>query len=151
MYGTSVNVTVSVLHPHLADRLDERLRFDIAHRAADLDQRYVGVVGALLDAALDLIRDMRNHLHRGAQIIAPAFLADDIFVNFTGGEIVALGHGGAHEALVMPKIQVSLGAILGDEYFAVLKRAHGARININIGVELEKGNLEAARFEDGAQ
>jgi nucleotide-binding universal stress UspA family protein len=49
------------------------------------------------------------------------------------------------------QVQVGLGAVLGDEDLAVLERAHGARIHVDVGVQLEMGDLEAARFEDRAQ
>ena len=68
MYGTSVRCTYNVcsadLHPHLANRLQEWQRLDIADRTADLDHRHIGVGRALADTALDLVGDMRNDLHR---------------------------------------------------------------------------------------
>ena len=42
-----------------------------------------------------------------------------------------------HEALVVAEIEVGLGAVLGDEDLAVLERAHGARIHVDVGIELE--------------
>ena len=105
----------------------------------------------LLDAGLDFVGDVRDHLHRGAEIVAAALLADDVFVHLAGGEIVALAERGAHEALVVAEVEVGFGTVLGDEYLAVLERAHGARIDIDIGVELEERNLEPTGFEDGGQ
>ena len=40
-----------LLHPHLADRLQEGQRLDVAHGAADLDHGDVGTLGAEPDAA----------------------------------------------------------------------------------------------------
>ena len=100
---------------------------------------------------LDFVGDMRDHLHRGAEIVAAALLADDVFVHLAGGEIVALAERGAHEALVVAEVEVGLGTVLGDEHLAVLERAHGARIDVDVGVELEQRNLEATGFEDGGQ
>ena len=48
-------------------------------------------------------------------------------------------------------IEVGFGAVLGDIDLTVLKRAHGARIDVDIGVELEVRNLDAARLEDSRQ
>lgn len=59
------------LHPHLTDGLKEGQRLNVTHRAADLHQRNVVAVGPQADTALDLIRDVRDNLHRAAQIIPP--------------------------------------------------------------------------------
>ncbi len=40
------HVIAPELDPHLADRLEKRQRFDVAHRAADLDHADIGVAGA---------------------------------------------------------------------------------------------------------
>ena len=75
---------------HLADRLEERQRLDVADRAADLDDGDFGVARAAADEELDLVGDVRNHLHRAAEIIAAALLLDDALVDLAGGEVVAL-------------------------------------------------------------
>ena len=51
----------------------------------------------------------------------------------------------------MAQIQIGLGTILGDEHLAVLERAHGPWVHIQVGVELEHRDLEAPRFQQGAQ
>ena len=51
----------------------------------------------------------------------------------------------------MSQIEIALGAVLRDEHFAVLEGTHGARIHVDIGIELDHGDLEAARLEDRAQ
>ena len=51
----------------------------------------------------------------------------------------------------MAKVKVSFGAILGHEHLSVLEGAHGAGINVNVGVKLEKRHLQTARFKDGGQ
>ena len=100
---------------------------------------------------LDLVGDVRDHLHRAAQIVAPALLADDALVDLAGGEVVVAPHAGAQKALVVTQIQVGLGTVVGDIDLAVLEGAHGARIDVDVGIELDHGDLEAARFEQGRQ
>ena len=139
------------LDTHLTDGLDERLRFDIADGTANLDQRDIGALRPLLDASLDFVGDMRDHLHGGAEVVAAPLLADDAFINLAGGEVVALTERGAHEAFVVAKVEVGLGAVFRYEYLAVLKRAHGARIDIDVRIELEQRYLETAGFEDGSE
>src|SRR6516165_6937680 len=56
-------IVAAELDAELADRLEEWQRLDVTDRTADLDHANVGAVGTELDAALDLIGDMRNHLH----------------------------------------------------------------------------------------
>ena len=68
--------------------------------------------GAELDAALDLVGDVRNHLHGGAEIVAAALLGDHALVDAPGGEVAVAAGGGAHEALVVAQVQVGLGAVL---------------------------------------
>ena len=40
------------------------------------------------------------------------------------------------EALVVSDVEVGLGAVLGHEHLAVLKRAHRPGIDVQIGIEL---------------
>ena len=71
------HVVAPQLDAQLADRLEERQRLDVAHRAADLDHADVGVAGAHADAVLDLVGDVRDHLHGRAEVVAAALLGDD--------------------------------------------------------------------------
>ena len=141
----------SQLAAHLADRFEKRQGFDVADRAADFHQAHIGIAGAGLDRALDLIGDVRNDLHRPAQIIATALLLDHGLVDAAGGVVAVTTGGRAHEALVVPEVEVGLGAVLGDEHLAMLERAHGTRIHVDVGIQLDHADLEATRFENGAQ
>ena len=61
------------------------------------------------------------------------------------------GRRGAHEALVVAEVEVGLGAVLGDEHLAVLERAHRARIDVDVGIQLHHRDLQAARLENRAE
>ena len=135
----------------LADGLEEGLRLDVAHGTADLNQGHVGVAGTLDDATLDLVGDVRDDLDGCAQVVAPALSAQHVFVDATSGEVVVLGHAGADEPLVVAQVEVGLGAVMGDEHLAVLERAHGARIDVDVRVQLEHRDLQAPRLQDGRQ
>jgi hypothetical protein len=52
-----------------------------------------------------------------------------------------------NESLVVAKVEVRFGTVIGDEHLAVLKRAHGARIDIDVGIEFLDRDREPARFE----
>ena len=135
----------------LADRLEERQAFDVADRAADLDQDEIDAVVALEDEVLDRVGDVRDHLHRRAEEVAAPLLGDDLLIDAPGGDVVLPVGAAAGEALVMAEVEVGLGAVVGDEHFAVLGRAHRARIDIEIGVELAQADGIAARLQQRAR
>jgi len=54
------------------------------------------------------------------------------------------------EALVVAQVEVGLGSIVGDEDLAVLEGGHGARIDVEVGVELHHVDLDAARLQQAA-
>src|SRR5271167_407621 len=81
----------------LPDRLQERQTFDIADGPADLDNTDVAALGRKLNPPLDLVGDMRNYLHRGAEIVAAAFLLNNRVVDLAGGAVVAPAHCGMYE------------------------------------------------------
>ena len=60
------------------------------------------------------------------------------------------GHLAAGEALVVAQVEVGLGAVVGDEHLAVLERAHGARVDVDVRVELEVLHLEPAVLQQRA-
>src|SRR5690606_24005662 len=146
-------VVAAQAQAHLAGGFQEGQRFDVADGAADFDNGHIGGavpgrIGAAGDEVLDFIGDVGNDLHGLAKVVAPAFLAQHRFVDLAGGEIVHLAHLGRDETLVMAQVEVGFGAVFRDEHLAVLERAHGAGVDVDIGVELEQGDLQTARLED---
>ena len=135
----------------LTNGLEEGQTLDVAHRAADLDQHEVDLLVPVEDELLDMIGDMGDHLHGAAEVIAPALLGDDLLIDAPGGDIVLLGGGTPGEALVVAEVQVRLGAVVGHEDLAVLSRAHGARIYIEIGVEFPQADCVATSLKEGAE
>ena len=140
----------------MAHGFQEGQGLDVTHGAADLDDRHIHRVGRVkagtaLDEVLDFVGDMRDDLHGLAQVVAAALFFEDALVDLTGGEVVGLLHPGVDEALVVAQVEVGLGAVVGHEHLTVLEGAHGARIDVEVGVELDEGDFEAARFEDGGQ
>ncbi len=142
------NVIATQFQPHLPDRLQERQRLDVADRAAHLDDRHVGIARAALDEGLDLVGDVRDDLHRAAEVVALPLLLDHRLVDLAGGEVVGAAHFRALEALVVAQVQVGLRAVLGDEHLAVLKRRHRPGVDVDVRVQLDVGDADAARFED---
>ena len=68
-----------------------------------------------------------------------------------GGEVVGLLHPGGDEALVVPKVEVGFSAVFGHKHFAVLERRHRAGVDVDVGVEFDEGDFEAARFKQGGE
>jgi hypothetical protein len=52
------------------------------------------------------------------------------------------------KALVVAKIKVGFGAIVGDKHFPVLIGRHGARINVQVRIALLEGDFQTAAFEE---
>src|SRR5690606_10672763 len=95
--------------------------------------------------------DVGNHLDRPPQVISTPLPAQDGLVDLATGEVVVPGHLGAKEALVVAQIQIRFGTVLGDEYLAVLERAHRSGIDIEVGIQLENSDLQAPGLENRAQ
>ena len=133
----------------LADRFEERLALDVAHRPADLHDRHIEALGGLADVLLDLVRDVGNHLDRLSQVVAPPLLGDHGEVDLTRREVVPLPHPRAGEPLVVAEVEIGLRAVVGHEHLAVLEGAHRPRIDVDIGVELLIGHPEPPALEDG--
>ena len=135
----------------LADGFEKRQAFDVADRAADFDQHEIDVLVAVDDELLDGVGDVRNDLHGAAEVIAAPLLGEDLLVDAPRGDVVRLLGRHAGEALVVAEIEIGFRAVVGDEHLAVLIRAHGARIDVQIGIELFQADGIAARLQKRAE
>ena len=141
------HVVAALLVADLADGFQKRQRFDIAHRAADFDDDHIHIDRQLAHCGLDFVRDVRDHLHGFAQIIAAALARDDLFVDAAGGDVVGLREAGVREAFVVAQVEIGFGAVIRDEDLAVLEGAERAGIDIEVGVEFLAGDAQAAAFQ----
>src|SRR5229473_1667306 len=116
--------------------------------SGDFDDHHVHAFGNFPDRGFDFVGDVRNHLHGLAEEIAAALLGQNRFVDSSGGPVVVAGKLGVGEALVVAEVEVGLRAVFGDEDFAVLKRAHGPRIHVEIRIALLEGDFETTTFEE---
>ena len=144
-------VLAAQLLPHLADGFHKGQRLDVADRAADLHDGEVDVLRHLLHRTLDFVGDVRNDLDGLAQIVAAALLGDDGFVDAAGGPVIVAGQLAVGEALVVPEVEVGLGAVIGDEDLAVLERRHGAGVDVQIGIELLQRDLAGRGSPSGSR
>ena len=100
----------------------------------------LAVAGDAPDALLDLVGDVRDDLDRAAEVVAAALLGDDRLVDPARRDVAELGQVLVDEALVVAEVEVGLGAVVGDEDLAVLVRRHRARVDVDVGVELQDGD-----------
>lgn len=138
---------------HLADGLQEGKALDVADGAPDLNYSHVGIVifGNFTDTGLDLVGDVGNDLDGAPRILPPALLLDDGPVDLAGGDVAAFFQVLVDEALVVAHIQVAFGPVVGDEDLAVLEGAHGAGVDVYVGIEFLHGDFKAPALEETAQ
>jgi hypothetical protein len=84
-------VLATDLLAELTNGLEERQRLDVADRAADFHDHNVVLRRDALHRRLDLVGDVRDHLHRGPEVLASALLGDDVQVDAAGGDVIRLG------------------------------------------------------------
>ena len=141
------------LAPELADRLEERQRLDVADRPSDLGDHDVRRRDLLRspDPRLDLVGDVRDDLDGRAQELALALLAQHRVPDRARRVARVAREVLVDEALVVADVEVGLGAVLGDEHLAVLERAHRARVDVQVRVELLCTDGKAARLQEAAE
>ena len=146
-------VFLAHLQGDLAHRLNEGLGLDIADGAADFGDDHVGIgfLANPIDEFLDLVGDVGDDLDGRTQVFAPAFLIQNVPVDLTCGKIGILVQVFVDEALIVPQIQIGFRAVFGDVNLSVLIGAHGARIHIDIGIQLLSGHLQPSGLEQPTQ
>ena len=122
---------------HLTDPFKEGETFNISHRTSNFNNHNIQIIAQLLDGSLDFVCDVGNDLNSLSQIVTPSFFLNDGLINFSSGGIVGPRQTRIRKTLVMSKIEVGLGTIIGDKNFTVLKRTHGSRIHVNIRIQLQ--------------
>ena len=104
-----------------------------------------------VDEALDLVRDVRNDLHGLAEVFAAALLVQHVPVHLAGRQVREPVEVLVDEPLVVAEVEVRLRAVLGHVDLAVLVRAHRARVDVDVRVELLRGDLQTARLQQPAE
>ncbi|OQB55004.1 MAG: hypothetical protein BWX99_01664 [Deltaproteobacteria bacterium ADurb.Bin151] len=131
----------------LANGFKKRKAFNITHRAADFHDRYIEIGCRVPDVVFDFVGNVGDDLNRFAQVVSMSFFGNDGIINLPCGQIVFLSHAGGAESFIMPQIEIGFRAVVGHENFAVLERAHGPRVNIDVGIQFLVGNIEPAAFQ----
>src|SRR4051794_9251127 len=141
------------LAAELPDRLQERQRLDVADGAADLGDDDVAVarLRGATDPLLDLVRNVRDHLHGRAEVLAAPLLTDHALPDRAGGVVRVPREVLVDEALVVADVEIGLGAVLGDEDLAVLEGAHRSGVDVDVRVELLNLHFQSTRLQKAAQ
>ena len=152
-YVDEQGVPLARLENVLADGFEERQAFDVARRAADLDDGHIGLalVGQQTDARFDFVGHMRDDLHGFAEVIATAFAGQDVFVNLSAGQVVAAAQHATGEAFVVSEVEIGLRSIVEHIDLTVLVRTHRARVDVEIRVELAHGHAQTTAFKQSAE
>lgn len=137
---------------NLTDSFEKRKDFDVADRSPDFRDHHVDVVGGEgEDPALDLIRHVGNDLNGFSQVVAAALFRQDGLVNRTRGGIAVSRKVNVNESLVVPEVKVSFAAVGGNEHLTVFERVHGARVNVQVRIELLHGDPKSPLLQEPTQ
>ena len=131
--------------------LVEGHRLDVADAAPNLAQHHVVGVRVALDERLELVGEVRHHLHRLAQEIALALAFEEPLEQLARRRAVRLGRPNAREPLVVAEVEVRLGAVVRDKDLAVLDGVHRPRVDVQVRVELLERAPEAHHPEERAE
>ena len=94
---------------------------------------------------------MGNYLHSLAQIIAAAFFVDDALVNAASGDVVGACCLYVGKAFVVAQVEVGFVTVDGNVTFTMLVWIEGARVDVDVRVELLYRNLIAACQQQACQ
>ena len=104
----------------------------------------------LAHGVLDFVGHVRNHLDGLAEVIPTALFEDDLFVDAARSQVVLARQVRMRKPLIMAEIEIGFRAVVGDKDFAMLKGRHGARIDVQVRVELHQVDLKPPAFEQAA-
>ena len=94
---------------------------------------------------------MGDDLHRGAEIFSLPLLVQNVPIDLSCGQVGVFVQVFVDESFIMPQIQVGFRTVLGHIHLAMLIGAHGARVNIDIGIQLLRGDLQTSGFQQPPQ
>ena len=143
----------SKLVTQLTHRFDEGQRLDVAHGAADFRDYEIVFAGVSeqFHVAFDFIGDVRDNLHRLAEIVSAALLVDDALVDTPGGDVVRASSVDVGETLIVTEVEVGLVAVDSHIAFAMLVGVQCARIDVDIRVKLLDSHSKTARKQQSRQ
>ena len=127
----------------LAHAFDKRKRFDITDRTSDFSDHEIKFVfiSQQFHIALDLVRDMRHHLHSLSQVIPFTFFVNNALINAACSDIICTGRLNIQETLVVSEIQIRFMSVYGNIAFPMFVWVQRTWIDIDIGIKFLNGNF----------
>lgn len=137
----------------LTHALEKRQRLDVAHGAADFRDYEIVFAGVSeqFHVAFDFVGDVRDNLHRLAEIVSAALLVDDALVDTSGGDVVRASSVDVGETLIVTEVEVGLVAVDSHIAFAMLVGVQCTRIDVDIRVKLLDSHSKTARKQQSRQ
>src|SRR5690606_18788603 len=129
----------------------ERHRLNVTDGAANLAQHEVVVLIAVQNEIFDFVGHMGNDLHSCAEVVPSAFPLDNPLIYASCRYAVVFRGRLPSETLVVTEIEISLGPVIRNENFPVLRRRHGSRINIQIWIQFAQTDTVASGLEQGTK
>ena len=77
-----------------------------------------------------------DDLDGAPQVVPRPLPVEDVPIDLARGDGGSHGQVLVNEALVVPQVQVGLRPVVGDENLPVLVGAHGARVHVQVRVQL---------------
>ena len=131
------DIVPAPLRRHLADGLQKGLALDVTHRAANLHNSHIGLRSLQgVDIAFDLVGDVGDDLHRPSQVVSSPLSVQDVPVHLPRRDRGVHRKVFVNKPLVMAQVQVGLRPVVSDKDLPVLIGGHGARVHVEIGVQL---------------
>ena len=130
---------------HFAGGLKEGLGLDVANGTTDFGDDHIHVIGSLgAHTRLDFVGDVRDNLHALAEVFAGALLAQHFLIDLTGGDVGLLAQEDVEETLVVADVEIGFGTVFGHVDLTMLERVHGARVDVDVRIELLLQNMDTA-------
>ena len=145
------HVVLAHFERELAQCFEERKTLDVADRSPDFGNENIDALARGIHTRLDFVGDVRDDLNGLAQIVAAAFLLEDVLVNLPRGEVVEAAELAVRETLVVPEVEVGFRAVVENVNFAVLERTHRSGVYIEIGVEFLDSDLQISCFQKSSE
>ncbi len=141
-------VFAAKLQSNLPDGFQKGQTLNITNSSTDFHYAKVHPFGGQRDPSFNLVCDVRNYLNGSTTVLAATFTLQNIPVNLSRRHAVVFGHDCRGKALVMAEVKVSFGAIISDKHLSMLQRIHQSWIQIQVGVQLHQGHLQAPSLHD---
>src|SRR4030042_3631127 len=127
--------------PELSDRLEEWQTFNITNGSANLDDHHIVAIVYRFYRLFNFISNVGYYLDCFPKIIPMPLLGNHIVVNLPCRIVIHLRCSYRCKPLVMYKVEVCLCTIIGDKDLTMLKRAQGARVNIDVRIQFLEGDF----------